>query len=102
MSDDESTYELAVPFICCQSQGGPYDDEAFAAGFDLGQLDRQMLVGGLVAIECQVRGPSFRQLDLLAMHRGWVLTMLTGPNVDPDGEEWVPIELVPTMEIPSE
>jgi hypothetical protein len=94
MADDtaEPTWELTVPFIACTSQGGPYDDLSFAAGFDLGQLFAQM-EKATEPIKRYVRGPSFRQLDLLAMHRGWVLTMLTGPDVDPDDEEWLEVEL---------
>jgi hypothetical protein len=102
VADNEGSeiYELAVPFVACASQGGAYDDMSFAAGFDLGQLDRQMQNRSVKAIVSQIRGPSFRQLDLIAMHRGWLLTLLGGPDVDPAGEEWVEIELTRDRKVP--
>jgi hypothetical protein len=31
-----SAWNLVVPFVACTSQGGPFDDEAFAEGFRCG------------------------------------------------------------------
>lgn len=93
MSGDEESYELVVPFVACVSQGGIYDDTSFAAGFDLGQLDRTMRDKIATTIAATVRAPSYRQLDLLAMRQGWLLTMLCGPGVDPAYEEWINVEL---------
>ena len=35
---DEAGYELLVPFVCVESAGGPYDDESFTHGFQVGRL----------------------------------------------------------------
>jgi hypothetical protein len=96
--DNESTYELAVPFICCQSNGGPYDDLSFAAGYQAGILDQEMKEG-TQPVTATIQGSLFKQIDLLAMHRGWVLVMLAGPGIKTDDEEWVPIELTRSSEV---
>ena len=36
--DDTGTYELLIPFVAVESNGGPFEDEAFVAGFQLGRL----------------------------------------------------------------
>jgi hypothetical protein len=67
-------YELAVPFVVCTSVGGPYDDDAFVAGFQAGQID-QALQAASVARASEVRftvnAELVRQLELIAMHRGF-------------------------------
>lgn len=32
MAEEEQEYDLVMPFVVCQSQGGPYDDDAFVGG----------------------------------------------------------------------
>ena len=76
-----------MPFVVCQSQGGPYDDTAFVAGARFGQIEHEaktILPGrqkqwwsepGLVP-----------QLDLVAMENG--LNMTTEPW-DEHPDEWV-------------
>ena len=71
--DGNHEYSLVMPFIACQSQGGPYQDEAFVAGFHLGQLDIALTRGiteELSSVEATALIP---QLDLLAMRHGLTL-----------------------------
>lgn len=75
-SDDETEYALVMPFVVCQSEGGPYEDQAFTAGWELGVLAERLSTlaakPGVVHI-ATVRTPSLPQVDLLAMKEGWTL-----------------------------
>lgn len=71
-NDDDVHYGLVMPFIVCQSHGGPYQDEAFVAGMRLGQLYERLRRGASVDGE-PVEATSVPQLDLMAMHFGYTL-----------------------------
>lgn len=72
---EEHGWGLVVPFVACRSQGGEYDDDAFAAGFACGQIDQALQAAGAVrATTVQfdpVRTALVKQLELLAMNRGF-------------------------------
>lgn len=77
---------LAVPFVVCVSEGGPYEDDAFCAGFQAGEIDRALDMGAASRAETvafpMVRTALLKQLELLAMNRGY-------PAVKADvSEEW--------------
>lgn len=79
---------LVVPFVACRSQGGPYDDEGFAAGFQAGEIHRALLMAA-PAHAAQVRFPMVRsnllpQLDLLAMHAGFTIVANASDERFPD------------------
>ena len=67
--------ELVMPFIVCTSQGGPYDDDSFTAGFLAGQIDQALKIAA--AANCETLSwPIFRmalapQVDLIAMRYGF-------------------------------
>lgn len=42
MSDEEQGYGLVMPFVSVASKGGPYDDDAYAAGWAMGALDAKL------------------------------------------------------------
>lgn len=66
--------ELVVPFIVCQSKGGPYDDLSFVAGFQSGMVDRALQVAAQCdaqSVRFTVATPLVPQLELLAMNRGF-------------------------------
>jgi hypothetical protein len=71
---DGHEYSLAVPFVVTHRHGGPYDDQAFVAGFQAGQIFQAMAVGATVgarSAEWVVRSALGEQLDLIAMHLGY-------------------------------
>jgi hypothetical protein len=74
MSDDaeEVAYGLIMPFVVCESQGGPYQDESFVAGYELGNLSAQ-LEAHPPFIRLPLRTASMRQVDLIAMRHGYTL-----------------------------
>lgn len=73
---DEGAFELAMPFVLTKSQGGPYDDEAFAAGMACGQLWTELRT---LANHAATPRPRYvmpehvPQIDLIAMHYGYTL-----------------------------
>ena len=87
MSDSpEPAWDLVMPFVCVTSNGGPYDDEAFVAGYRLGQLDHALSIDGpytTVMVTC--RPDDVAQVDLIAMRYRWKM----GSAVGSDDAEWV-------------
>jgi Arc/MetJ family transcription regulator len=82
MTDDldqpeAENWAIAVPFVVCESQGGPYDDDAFAAGFDAGRISQALKsarAAGATALRYTVRTALVTQLDLIAMDAGFTLS----------------------------
>lgn len=65
---------LVMPFVVVKSEGGPYDDDAFTAGYECGLIDQALTV----AVACNaetlfrtVRTANLPQLDLIAMRHGF-------------------------------
>ena len=68
----EGEYGLVMPFVVCRSYGGPFDDGAFVAGFELGYISG-LLEHHPAVVERYVRTANMPQLDLIAMHYGYLL-----------------------------
>ena len=80
--DDGEHFELAYPFVCTVSNGGQWDDEAFVAGMQLGDLTARMRATEPV-IEVPVVPGLLAQIDLAAMHHGYALSVVSSD------ESWV-------------
>lgn len=96
---DDDGYELAVPFILCSSQNGPFDDEAFVAGFQCGEVDRALTVvaaAGGSRFTATVYTASIRQLELFAMNRGF-----PGVAVDRHDDTWSTVTFMSTADSPA-
>jgi hypothetical protein len=71
---DDATWGLVYPFIVCRSQGGPYDDQAFAAGWQCGRIDSALAAAaalGLDRARFTVRTATVEQLKLVGAHHGY-------------------------------
>lgn len=68
--------ELVMPFTVVASVGGPYDDEAFAAGWAAGALDAELSTRTIAATTELIRTALIPQLDLIAMRYGYRLDVL--------------------------
>lgn len=84
-------FGLVVPFQVVTSKGGPYDDEAFVAGYQCGEIDAKLAVaaaGGLPEVKLPiVRRALLPQLELHGMRYGYT-TMTASPPVVPGLEDW--------------
>jgi hypothetical protein len=69
-----------MPLVPCRSRGGPCDDEAFLSGWRLGDLAALLARPGLTAVAESIRPRGRLQADLIAMARGYTIT------VEPGGE----------------
>ena len=69
---DETTYSLVMPFVVCQSNGGPFEDRSFVAGFRLGSINEQLRTAPRhsTTFRYVVEPDDVPQLDLIAMQCG--------------------------------
>lgn len=87
---EEQGHELVMPFVSVASKGGPFDDAAFSAGFEMGMLDA--LLGHAYSFGCQfrtLREENRGQADLIAMRHGWRARF-----AESEVEGWVGAEFV--------
>lgn len=83
-TDGECTYGLVVPFIACESNGGPFDDPSFVAGYAVGQIDQQLADGDTTSR--LVLDSLVPQIDLMAFRHGYQTT------VEPLQDGWVHVD----------
>jgi hypothetical protein len=82
--DEEQGYGLVMPFVSVASKGGPYDDDAYAAGWAMGALDTRLAMSFVPVHEETVRAADVPQADLIAMKHGY--RMEQQPS---EFDEWV-------------
>jgi len=89
--DAEVTWMPVMPFVVCKSQGGPYDDDSFVAGWELGRLDAELphyAALGFGSITKLAHSATRPQIDLVAMKHGW---RVAHHSEDRDG--WITVDL---------
>ena len=74
--------DTQLPFVLCRSRGGPYDDEAFLSGWRLGDIGATLGKPGISAVAESIRPRELLQADLLAMARGYTMTVEPSSDVD--------------------
>ena len=72
-------YELIMPFLPVQSRGGPLDDNAYAAGFEMGALDAQLSLQHFPFpdVDITIHTVNIEQADLIAMRYGYAVELST-------------------------
>lgn len=95
----EGHYALVFPFVACKSNGGPYDDDAFVAGYRLGRIDAVLQATKTTAAvhHFQIHPEEAQQLDLIAMHHGYDVDR---EHWDDHPDEWMFVTLT-KAEMPS-
>lgn len=73
LEGDEPSHELVMPFVAVTSRGGPFDDAAYTAGYEMGLLDAALQAAAGPIVERTVREENREQADLLAMRHGWTI-----------------------------
>lgn len=88
MGEGEAEYGLVMPFVVCESEGGPYESAAFVAGWDCAFVDDTLRslatprTNGVTAATVQryVKPEAVPQLDPIAMRHGFTLTTEQGEH----------------------
>jgi hypothetical protein len=75
-----------MPLVLCRSRGGPHDDEAFMSGWRLGDIAANLARPGINAIAVSIRPQERLQADLIAMARGYSMTIDRGSD-----SEWLSV-----------
>ena len=73
---------LSMPLVLCRSGGGPFDDEAFMSGWRLGEIGATLGRPGISALVESIRPHERLQADLIAMARGFTMTVQPGSSRD--------------------
>jgi hypothetical protein len=81
--DDEFGYDLVMPFLPVRSKGGPHDDDAYVAGYEMGLLDAQLSRSTFDQGRA-IHGENREQADLIAMRHGYL-----GEFTNDNGDGWV-------------
>lgn len=91
MSDGPHDYGLVMPFVPVKSRGGPYDDNSYVAGYEMGLLDARLPLLGDWVVQCRftIHKENLEQADLIAMRHGFSVT----PVAPDDFPDWVWITL---------
>lgn len=108
MGDESGSveYGMVMSFVACRSQGGPYNDQSFVAGFQVGTIDGALAAAaGIGASILPVAHCVYRallgQLDLIAMRHGY--QMRSAPvTAGDDTETWSTVEFYrpPSADLP--
>lgn len=71
---ESAEFGMVMPFIACKSQGGPFDDVAFVAGYQAGMVDQALMSAAaatatevVFCVNTELRG----QLELIGMKNGF-------------------------------
>lgn len=94
-SEEESQFEIEMPFTEVISKGGVYDDQSFVAGFQTGQIYYILQQSALVSTTLIVYRNLVKQIDLIAMKNGF-RTVVTAED-----EHWAQIEVTRIKNHPS-
>lgn len=93
---DEPAFELVMPFVTVASKGGPHEDQAYVAGWEMGALDAFLQHGYVVNPWQQtIRTDNVPQADRIAMKHGWI------PEFSDDEDGWTCMTLrIDVSEVP--
>jgi hypothetical protein len=97
-ADPSQGWGLVMPFVTVASNGGPHDDTAYAAGWEMGALNERLAHAHGDRVTATLRADSVAQADLIAMHAGYTLNPLRRVG---DNQFWVYCEFRPVTASPS-
>ena len=70
-------YELIMPFLPVHSRGGPLEDNAYAAGYEMGHLAAVLAMCDLPTLDVTIHAINREQADLIAMKHNYVIETAT-------------------------
>lgn len=86
--EEPEGFGLLIPFVCVTSKGGPFDDLAFVAGVQYGEISAELKDGTFPDDGKMVYSAIVQQLDLLAMH---LKLVMFADAWDEHPEEWTKV-----------
>jgi len=86
--DDQTEYEVELPFVSVKSKGGPHDDDSFAAGFEMGTLDVILGTPYLQSHVMTIQTANVKQADLIAMHYDFKM------EIDGEEDNWTTVSFL--------
>lgn len=66
--DDNATYELFIKFVVVRSVGGRYDDDAYAAGWEMGAISAALETATLAPWDYQPVSRTMRVANVAQAH----------------------------------
>jgi hypothetical protein len=90
----EHGYEPALPLVTLASRGGPHDDDAYTAGWEMGALDAELTHRTPFLLEQLIRTVNREQADLIGMKHGYLVDII------PVDHEWSSLRLTRSEERP--
>jgi hypothetical protein len=106
MPDIEDGYSLEMPFLPVTSNDGPYDDDAYVAGWQMGQLDTALAAmqtqrsRGSFALSRTIYTANRAQADLIAMRYGYAAEFEDHPDGTWTGMKLRPENTMPGLNFP--
>lgn len=90
--DQPAEYGLVMPFLPVKSRGGPHDDDAYVAGFEMGRLDCALALRPKTPLHMTtIRTDNVEQADLIAMNHGFRCSAERSPEYP----EWTYVVFAP-------
>jgi hypothetical protein len=71
MDNEETELDLVMPFLTVSTRGGPHDDSAYAAGWEMGALDAELEHRRPPVLEQLIHAANREQADLIGMKHGY-------------------------------
>ena len=68
-----SNRDVVVPLVVTSTTGGPFDERAYRAGWEAGQLDATLEAGKPESARFVVRRGNQPQVDLICMKHGYTI-----------------------------
>jgi hypothetical protein len=87
--DEAAEHELVMPFVAVTSEGGPFDDEAYSGGWEMGALDMFLAANRPPFHGQHILAENAKQADLIGMKHGYKVTV----RVMDDNPDWSWLEL---------
>jgi hypothetical protein len=94
--EGEGTYSLVMPFLPVTSKGGPFDDQSYVAGYEMGRVDVLLSAAANLGLapdtHLLINAENAAQVDLVAMRYGFHCEIR-----DSTAEGWAEAHLTPIV-----
>lgn len=94
MSEEFKDYDMVMPFVTVTSKGGPHDDDAYVAGYEMGLLWADLRYSTWPMTRT-VRTDNLPQVDLIAMRHGYTVDSYQAQTAP----EWSVVLLTPNEKV---